>query len=82
MTIGPKPWCDRTDDFPVVATVLGVAGCFGEALFQKYFAPGRSVQIALALMEAVPLGLLVRYLVLRSRKPDPGVSHHSDRVPK
>lgn len=64
----------------MVATVLAVAGCFGEALLQKYFAPGRPVQIALALIGAVPLGLLVRYFVARSRKPDSRENHDSDRV--
>jgi len=57
-----------------------VAGCFGEALLQKYFAPGRPVQIALALMGAVPLGLLLRYFVARSRKPDQRENRDGDRV--
>jgi hypothetical protein len=66
----PKTWCaSGAGDFPVVATALAVAGCFGEALFQKYFTPGRGLQIALALVEAVPLGLFLRYFAARSRKP-------------
>jgi len=69
-----------TRDFPVLATMLALAGCFGEALLQKYFAPGRTVQIALALMGAVPLGLLARYFVVRSRKPDQRENRGGDRV--
>ncbi len=81
MTARPKTRCMRgTGDFPLLATVLAVAGCFGEALLQKYFAPGRAVQLALALLGAVPLSLLMRYFVVRSRKPDQPVSRGGDRV--
>ncbi|MFL6515957.1 MAG: hypothetical protein ACJ8M1_13145 [Chthoniobacterales bacterium] len=61
--------CDKpAPKFPVIATAIGVAGCLGESLLDKYFAPGRVLQIALALVQTVPLGLLVRYLVNSSRK--------------
>jgi hypothetical protein len=69
MTEGPKTLCaGGSVEFPVVATAVAVAGCFGEALLQRYFLPGRAVQIALAVAEAVPLGLLVRYFLVRPRK--------------
>ena len=81
MTERPKTWCmGGTGDFPVLATLLAVAGCFGEALLQKYFVPGRAAQIALALVEAVPLGLLVRYFVVRPRKPDHPISRGGARA--
>ncbi len=63
-------WCSTTTrEFPVMATVLAVAACFGEALLQKYFPPSRTIQIALGVGQAIPAGLLVRYFLLRSRKP-------------
>ncbi len=55
-----------TRDFPVVATGLGVASCFAEPLLEKYFVPGRALQVAVALMQAVPVSLLARY-VFQSR---------------
>ena len=54
--------------FPVIATAFGVAGCFGEALLQKHFALGRALQIALALVQAVPFGVLAQYLITSSPK--------------
>lgn len=75
-------WFCRTGprNFPVVATALAVAACFGEALLQKYFAPNRGFQIALALGQAIPVGLLVRYFAVRSRRPDQGVSRRADSI--
>ncbi|HKP02604.1 MAG TPA: hypothetical protein VJU77_04495 [Chthoniobacterales bacterium] len=67
-------------DFPVIATALAVVACFGEALLQKYFAPGRGFQIALGLGQAVPVGLLVRYFVVRSRKSREEISRRADPV--
>ena len=71
-------WAFR--NIPVIATALAVVACFGEALLQKYFAPGRGFQIALALGQAIPVGLLVRYLVVRSRKPRQKISRRADSV--
>ena len=82
MTEQPRPyWFCRsaTRDFPVVATALAVAGCFAEALLQKYFTPARGFQIAIALMQAIPAGLLLRYFVVRSRKPNQEISRRADR---
>jgi hypothetical protein len=74
-------WCSATSqNFPVVATVAAVAACFGEALISKYFVEGRSVQIVLALGQAIPAGLLMRYFVAKPRKPDPGLSNCAGRV--
>lgn len=75
-------WFCRTGsrDFPVVATAMAVAACFGEALLQKYFAPSRGFQIALALGQAVPVGFLFRYFVVRSRRPDQEISRRADPI--
>ena len=73
MTEQPRTyWFCRSGrrDFPVVATGLAVAACFGQALLEKYFAPNRAFQMALALGQAIPVGLLIRYFVVRSRKRD------------
>jgi hypothetical protein len=65
-----RRWCQATgQDFPILATFAGVAVCFGETLLPKYFAIGRAFQIMFTLAQAIPLGLLVRYLVDRPRKP-------------
>src|SRR5947209_17488445 len=57
-------------DFPAIPTALAVASCLAQALIQKYFPPTRLIQIALALGQAVPAGLLLRYLLARSSKPN------------
>jgi hypothetical protein len=67
-------------DFPMLATALAVAACFGEAFLQKYLAPGRTVQVALAIGQAVPAGLLFRYFVVRSRKPNQESRGHAGRI--
>lgn len=57
-------WCgDGARAFPFVATALAVASCFAEPLLEKYFAPGRSLRLAIALVQAVPIGLLARYVI-------------------
>jgi|tagenome__1003787_1003787.scaffolds.fasta_scaffold20121941_1 hypothetical protein len=71
MTQNWRPFlsCDKpAPKFPVIATAIGVAGCLGESLLDKYFQPGCALQIALVLVQTVPLGLLVRYLINSSRK--------------
>jgi hypothetical protein len=67
-------------DFPVIATALAVVACFGEALVQKYFAPGRGFQIALGLGQAIPVGLLVRYLLVRLRKSGQEIGRRTDPI--
>jgi hypothetical protein len=76
------PWFCRTGsrNFPVVATAMAVATCFGEALFQKYFASSRGFQIALALGQAIPVGLLVRYFAIRSRRSDQEIRRRADPI--
>jgi hypothetical protein len=74
-------WCSATtQSFPIVATVAGVAACFGEVLFAKYFVVGRAVQTMLALGQAIPVGLLIRYFVVRPRKPNQASSDRRERV--
>jgi hypothetical protein len=60
-------WCcsSKSSRFPLVATVSGVASCFAEAILQKYFALGFTVEIALALAQAVPFTVVLRYLAAR-----------------
>ena len=65
-----KPRCacssnHETNSFPVLATVAGVASCFAEPILQKYFALGSGVDVALALGQAVPFALVLRYLAAR-----------------
>jgi hypothetical protein len=76
------PWFCRMGarGFPVAATAMAVAACFGEALFQKYFAPSREFRIALALGQAIPVGLLVRYFLVRSRTPDQEIRRPADPI--
>lgn len=77
----PRLWCRATrQDFPILATVVGVAGLFGDALVSKYFGPGRAVQIMLALGEAIPMGLLTRYFIAQARKPNQGLDDRTARV--
>jgi hypothetical protein len=75
-------WFCRTSPrgFPVVATAMAVAACFAEALLQKYFAPSRGFQIALALGQAIPVGLLVRYVAIRSRRSDQEIRRRADPI--
>ena len=76
-----RRWCRATaESFPIVATVAAVAACFGEALLAKYFVVDRAVQIVLALGQAIPVGLLMRYFVLRLRKPNQRSSDRAERV--
>jgi hypothetical protein len=76
-----RRWCSATtQSFPIVATVAAVAACFGEVLFAKYFVIGRAVEIVLALGQAIPVGLLIRYFVARPRKSNQGLIDRAERV--
>ena len=63
--------------FPVIATVFGVASCFAEPILQKYFALGSSVEVALALMQAVQFALVVRYVAARLNSPNAATTEGS-----
>jgi hypothetical protein len=56
--------------FPVIATVSGVFSCFAQLILQKYFVLGSTFEIALALAQAVPFALVLRYLAGRLDGPN------------
>jgi len=51
----------RGGDFPVIATLAGVSGCFAEALLKKHLAPGAAIEVSFALVQVVPLAIILRY---------------------
>lgn len=68
MTQSPSPACSCQSEsarFPIIAPVSGVASCFAEPILHKYFALGSGVETALALAQAVPFALVLRYLAAR-----------------
>ncbi len=52
---------------PVVATVTGVVTCFAESFLKKHFVLGSSFGVALALAQAIPFAIVLRYLATRLR---------------
>ncbi len=59
--------------FPVLATVTGVASCFAEAILRKYVELGSGFAVLLAVGQMVPLAFVLRYFVTRLR-PSPGLT--------
>ncbi|CAN5480263.1 hypothetical protein BH18VER1_BH18VER1_20830 [soil metagenome] len=68
------PRSRKASDFPVVATIAGVSGCFAEALLKKHFAPGATIELSFALLQAVPLAMVIRYFALRLRRQSSRIS--------
>jgi hypothetical protein len=65
------------EPFPVVATVVGVASCFAESILQKYVALGSGVETALALAQAVPFIIVLRYFAARLSRSEGVTSAHN-----
>ena len=62
---------------PVFATVAGVASCFAEAILQNHVALGSGFEIALALTQAVPFAIVLRYFAVRLSQSTGSTSAHN-----
>jgi len=64
-------------EFPFFATALAVASCFAEAILQKHVALGSGFEIALALTQAVPFAIVLRYFAVRLSQSTGSTSAHN-----
>ncbi len=65
--------------FPVVATVTGVASCFAQSLLHKHVDLGSGLEVLLAVSQAVPFALVLRYFGTRLRARSGLTSAHQLR---